>query len=325
MNTAICGSVSSTLLRNSGAGVSKSWLDAGLRRLQDIAVLVDQHRAGQIARGRARGQQLAKGFRDPGRTAAGHSRCRWPCRGCRRGSAGRARADRHWRRSASSGSPRGSALRTAGRGRGRCVTLATIDTSTAGSTAITENRLTIWTCSRAAARPRRRAWTTCQTSRTMITTSSRMVAALISRKRDDDLAGSARSASGRSARRRSGTPTAAPAPTANGASQPAQGGRLRGSASDGSSDGADVSALVILAIGRMNANRPPPPADRLMHSYNNVAQLRQFRGAAAASTTRTAYRTSTAGIRAIPAQSVSRRSDRPECRGRGSSCAACCG
>ena len=37
------------------------------------------------------------------------------------------------------------------------VTLATIATSTAGSTAITENRLTIWMCSRAAARPRRRA------------------------------------------------------------------------------------------------------------------------------------------------------------------------
>ena len=61
------------------------------------------------------------------------------------------------------------------------VTLATIATSTAGNTAMTENRLTIWTCSRAAARPRRRAWITCQTSRTMIPTSSRMVAALISR------------------------------------------------------------------------------------------------------------------------------------------------
>src|ERR1700716_1206628 len=34
------------------------------------------------------------------------------------------------------------------------VTLATIDTSTAGNTAMTENRLTIWTCSRAAARAR---------------------------------------------------------------------------------------------------------------------------------------------------------------------------
>ena len=61
------------------------------------------------------------------------------------------------------------------------VTLATIATSTAGSTAMMENRLTIWMCSRAAARPRRRACTTCQTSRTMMPTSSRMVAALISR------------------------------------------------------------------------------------------------------------------------------------------------
>src|SRR2546425_647698 len=38
------------------------------------------------------------------------------------------------------------------------VTLATTATSTAGSTAITENRLTIWTCSLAAARPRRLRW-----------------------------------------------------------------------------------------------------------------------------------------------------------------------
>ena len=37
------------------------------------------------------------------------------------------------------------------------VTLATIATSTAGSTAMMENRLTIWTCSLAAALPRRRA------------------------------------------------------------------------------------------------------------------------------------------------------------------------
>ena len=59
------------------------------------------------------------------------------------------------------------------------VTLATIATSTAGSTAMMENRPTIWTCSRAAARPRRRACMTCQTSRTMMPTKSRMVAALI--------------------------------------------------------------------------------------------------------------------------------------------------
>ena len=62
------------------------------------------------------------------------------------------------------------------------VTLATIATSTAGNTAMTENRLTIWTCSLAAARPRRRACITCQTSRTMMPTSTRMVAPLISMK-----------------------------------------------------------------------------------------------------------------------------------------------
>jgi len=48
----------------------------------------------------------------------------------------------------------------------------------AGRTATMENRLTIWMCSLAAARPRRRACMTCQTSRTMMPTNSRMVAAL---------------------------------------------------------------------------------------------------------------------------------------------------
>ncbi len=62
------------------------------------------------------------------------------------------------------------------------VTLATMATSTAGSTAMMENRLTTWMCSRAAALPRRRACTTFQTSRTMMPTRTRMVAALISRK-----------------------------------------------------------------------------------------------------------------------------------------------
>ena len=62
------------------------------------------------------------------------------------------------------------------------VTLAMIATSTAGNTAITENRLTIWMCNRAAARPRRRASITCQTSRTMMAISTRMVAPLIIRK-----------------------------------------------------------------------------------------------------------------------------------------------
>ncbi|MGX1012331.1 hypothetical protein AB7M69_006688 [Bradyrhizobium japonicum] len=59
------------------------------------------------------------------------------------------------------------------------VTLATTATSTAGSTATIENRLTIWTWRRAAARPRRRARISCQSSRTMMPTSSRIVAALI--------------------------------------------------------------------------------------------------------------------------------------------------
>ena len=60
------------------------------------------------------------------------------------------------------------------------VTLATIATRIAGTAAMTENRATMRTCSRAAARPRRRACTTCQTSRAMTPSSRSTVSALIS-------------------------------------------------------------------------------------------------------------------------------------------------
>ena len=123
------------------------------------------------------------------------------------------------------------------------VTLATIDTSTAGSTAMTENRLTICTCSRAAARPRRRACTICQTSRTMMPTRSRMVAALISRKdRTTSRVGSigVRPVSTTKVRKADSSAM----PTANGASSRRSGQPLR-SASDGSKGAAEVSALVI--------------------------------------------------------------------------------
>ena len=46
---------------------------------------------------------------------------------------------------------------------------------------------------------------------------------------------------------------------------------------DGSNDGAEVSAVVIPAIGVMNGLRSTGCG--LMHSYHNVAELRQFRGA----------------------------------------------
>ena len=69
------------------------------------------------------------------------------------------------------------------------VTLATIETITAGSTAITENRPTICTCSRAAARPRRLACTIWTISRTMIPTRSRMVTAVDHQEGADDVAG----------------------------------------------------------------------------------------------------------------------------------------
>ena len=49
-----------------------------------------------------------------------------------------------------------------------------------------------------------------------------------------------------------------------------------GSASDGSNDGAEVSAVVIPAIGVMNGLWSV--CNGLMHSYHNVAELRQFRG-----------------------------------------------
>src|SRR5258708_4168157 len=67
-------------------------------------------------------------------------------------------------------------------------------------------------------------------------------------------------------------------PTANGASSLRK-GHLRGSANDGSNDGADVSALVIPAMGERE-NMPPVgvPTAGLMHSYHNVAELRQIRG-----------------------------------------------
>ena len=93
--------------------------DAGVRRFQDVGVLVDDHRARQVARGGACGQQVAKRAGGPGRTAAAHGRCRWPCRECRRGSTAHAPACRRAQWSASSGSPRASAPRTAGRDRAR--------------------------------------------------------------------------------------------------------------------------------------------------------------------------------------------------------------
>ena len=67
-------------------------------------------------------------------------------------------------------------------------------------------------------------------------------------------------------------------PTANGARTLRRDPPLD-SANDGSNDGAEVSALVIPAKGELKAFRPPDHAGgRLMHSYHNVAKLRQFHG-----------------------------------------------
>src|ERR1700742_2569866 len=156
------------------------------------------------------------------------------------------------------------------------VTLATIATSTAGSTAMTENRLTICTCRRAAARPRRLACTICQTSRTIMPTSSRMVAALTSRKvRTTCRVGSigVRPVSTTKVSKADSSAIT----TANGGSQ-RRTEKLLGSVSDGSNGAADVSALVIDEKG--DARMAWGPRDSgLMHSYHNVAELRQFRGA----------------------------------------------
>ncbi len=141
------------------------------------------------------------------------------------------------------------------------VTLATIATSTAGNTAMTENRLTIWTCSLAAARPRRRACTTCQTSRTMMPTSTRMVAPLISMKETTtSRVGSIGVRPVSTTKVRNADNSARP--TANGASHLRRDHPLD-SANDGSNDAAEVSALVIPARGELKAFPSPdqPAAD----------------------------------------------------------------
>src|SRR5450432_1525798 len=153
------------------------------------------------------------------------------------------------------------------------VTLATIATTTAGNTAMTENRLTIWTCSLAAARPRRRACTTCQSSRIMMPTSSTMVAVLISRKETTTWGVGAIRVSPVSTTKVRKVDNSA-RPTANGASHRRKEDAL-GSANDGSNAGAEVSALVILAKGELKATSA---GCGLMHSYHIVAKLRQFRG-----------------------------------------------
>src|SRR3954465_13256004 len=159
------------------------------------------------------------------------------------------------------------------------VTLATIDTSTAGSTAITENRLTTWTCSRAAARPRRLACTTLEISRARIRTSRRMVAALISRKLTTTVwVGAIGVSPLRTTKVRHADSSAMPPATGTKNRRP---DHRRGSKTDGSKMGADVSAWVIQGfLPRLSCWTPDESGDAVMQSYNNVAQLRQIRGVA---------------------------------------------
>ena len=125
------------------------------------------------------------------------------------------------------------------------VTLATIATSTAGNTAMTENRLTIWTCSLAAARPRRRACSTCQTSRPMMPTSTRMIAALIRMKQRTTCEVGAIGVSPVSTTKVRKADSRA-RPTANGARNLHR-DRPLDSANDGSNEVAEVFTLIIPA------------------------------------------------------------------------------
>jgi hypothetical protein len=59
------------------------------------------------------------------------------------------------------------------------------------------------------------------------------------------------------------------------------------SVSEASNDVAEVSAVVIPAIGQMNGFGSA--CHGLMHSYHNVAELRQFRGAPARENDRSRY------------------------------------
>src|SRR5260370_2286519 len=112
----------------------------------------------------------------------------------------------------------------------------------------------------------------------MMATSTRMVAPLISRKETTTVrVGSidVRPVSTTKVRKADSKAR----PTANGASHLHRDQPLD-SANDGSNDAAEVSALVIPAKGELKAFPPhrDDGGDGLMHSYHNVAKLRQFRG-----------------------------------------------
>src|SRR6267143_6538853 len=84
------------------------------------------------------------------------------------------------------------------------------------------------------------------------------------------------------------------------------------SASDGSNDGAEVvSAVVIPAISNMKGL--VPAIRGLMHSYHNVAELRQFRGRPTAKAIDPQLRHPPL-LRREASSIPSRRSGRPECR-----------
>ncbi len=163
-------------------------------------------------------------------------------------------------------------------------------TRTAGTAAMTENRATMRTCSRAAARPRRRAWTTPQTSRAMTTTRRNTVTALARRS-----VTTTSCVGGIGVRPASTTKVtrADSKATATAAKPSARGSHPGGGAAAGVTSSA-VAAWPTLVINSSRPKRQPviaredhtpfgcPPINRwdyaLMLLYNNVAGLRQFRG-----------------------------------------------
>ena len=208
------------------------------------------------------------------------------------------------------------------------VTLATTATRIAGTAAITENSATMRTCSRAAARPRRRACTTSQTSRAMTPSSRNTVSALISSSVTTTSwvgAIGVRSASTTKVTKAdsSASPAAIGPEHADRAVRP-RARRFRRARPDPrwrclSSGPSSPGGKPSLADAPGQAPEADPESAPLMLLYNNVAELRQFLGVGISATL--------PGLSAVRcgAGRLSRWCGSPGCPGRGSSCAACCG
>ena len=190
---------------------------------------------------------------------------------------------------------------------------ATIATRMAGTAAITENRPTMLTCSWAAARPRRRAWMIIQTSRPITAIRNSAASALRQQEADHDLMRRRRCGSARSARRRSAAPRTA---------------RRR-----------RRSGRAIAPRALRPAPSPPAPLPKPSCRRSSSIALKLLRYCTPASGAKrvdvfiqhccviATIRRQRPQNRAIPEarSGVSCWSGSPGYRGRGSSCAGCCG